>query len=248
MKNSNQPSLAEWFSNCGGFEPKHSLALLKRGLQVGMINAQDEYGMTALTLCVMSGWKKGVDTLLAAGEDTELRYFRTGETALYMAVQEEQVAIVDALVAAGAKPDAPNYWGLTPRYWATHSELNCFDHIPRAKLPLPQPRIQNAEHLADHYYPKFKIPSRKERESLQIGQAVDLYVYGPQAKGKQDTVKVRINLIRGSAAEVRYTATIETPLKETHLRKKMVTLEFGPEHIASVYIQKPSNSRRSLRD
>src|SRR5439155_2612282 len=131
----------EWFDNCGRWRPRHDLDELRRGIEAGMLNEQDEYGMTALSLAVTSGWKEGIEELLRAGADTELRYFRTGETALYMAVQhrnEQIIAIlVAALVAAGANPDAPNYWGLTPRAWASRMALTCFDHVPPRETPLP---------------------------------------------------------------------------------------------------------------
>jgi hypothetical protein len=209
----------------------------------GMLNEQDEYGMTALSLAVISGWKEGVEELLRAGANTELQYFRTGETPLYMAVQERNEPIIAALVAAGANPDAPNYWGLTPRAWAVRQGATYFNHVPPQETPFPPPRIQNAEHLADHYHPRFKIPKREERESLQIGQAVDLYVFGPRAETKQDTVKVRINARRGRPRQVRYTATVETPIKRTHLPEGMTVVEFGPENIASVYLPRPGRKK-----
>ena len=101
---------------------------------------------------------------------------------------------------------------------------------------MPEPRIQNAEHLADHYHPRFKIPDREERETMRVGQAVDLYVYGPKAEGKQDTVKVRITARSGRRPQVRYTATVETPIERTHLAPDTTEVEFGPENIASVYV------------
>jgi len=209
----------DWFDNCGGWRPLHDLDELRRGIEAGMLNQQDEYGMTGLSLAVMAGWTEGVEALLRAGADTELRYFRTGETALHMAVQARNEALIAALVTAGANPDAPNHWGLTPRaavvFAIGHS--TCFDHIPPREMPLPAPRIQNAEHLADHYHPKFKIPDREERETLQVGQAVALYVYGPRAEAKQDTVKVRITRRSVRRPRVRYTATVETQVERTHL-------------------------------
>src|ERR1700686_995392 len=93
------PSSTEWFDNCEGWGPRHDLEELRRGIEAGMLNEQDEYGMTALSLAVMSDWKEGVEELLRAGADTELRYFRTGETALKMAVQERNEPIIAALVA-----------------------------------------------------------------------------------------------------------------------------------------------------
>jgi hypothetical protein len=108
---------------------------------------------------------------------------------------------------------------------------------------LPPPRIQNAEHLAEHYHPRFEIPDREERENVQVGQAVDLYVYGPKAEGKQDTVKVRITARSGRPPDVRYTATVETPLARTHLAEGTAVLKFGAEHIASVYVPRPDEKK-----
>jgi Ankyrin repeats (3 copies) len=234
------PFPRKWFDNCGGWRPRHDLDELRRGIENGMLNEQDEYGMTALSLAVMSDWKEGVEELLQAGADTELRYFRTGETALYMAVQQRNESIIAALVAAGANPDAPNYWGMTPRAWSSRAASAYFDQVPTREVPLPPPRIQNAEHLADHYHPGFKIPDREERETMQVGQAVDLYVFGPKADAKQDTVKVRITARSGRRPQVRYTAAIETPVECTHLTEGTTVVEFGPENVASVYVTRPS--------
>jgi hypothetical protein len=237
------PSTSEWFDNCGGWRPGHDLDALRRGIEAGLLNEQDEYGMTALSLAVMSGWKEGVEQLLRAGADTELRYFRTGETALYMAVQQRNEPIIAALVTAGANPDAPNYWGLTPRAWAPCASATYFDHVPPRETPLPPPRIQNAEHLADHYHPRFKIPDREERETMQVGQAVNLYVFGPEAETKQDTVKVRITARSGRRPRVRYTGAVETPIERTHLPEGTTVVEFGPENIASVYVPRPGKEK-----
>jgi len=231
------PSPADWFNNCGGWRPRHDLDELRRGIEARMLNEQDEYGMTGLGLAVMSGWKVGVEELLRAGADTELRYFRTGEMALHMAVQERNEQLITALIEAGANPDAANYWGLTPRAKLPYLSLPpLFDGIPLREIRLPSPRIQNAEHLADHYHPRFKIPDREERETMQVGQAVDLYVYGPRAETKQDTVKVRITARSGRRPRVQYTATLETPIERTHLAQGTTVVEFGPENIASVYV------------
>jgi len=237
------PSASEWFDNCGGWEPRRDLAQLRRGIEAGLLDDQDEYGMTALSLAVMSGWTEGVEELLKAGADTELRYFRTGETALYMAVLERKEPIIAALVAAGANPDAPNCFGVTPREWASSEGSTYFDHISARATPLPLPRIQNAEHLADHYHPKFKIPDLEEREAIQVGQAVNLYVFGPKAETKQDTVKVRITARDGQGPGVLYTATVETPIERTHLPEGTKTVQFGPEHIATVYVPRRRKNR-----
>jgi hypothetical protein len=231
------PSLTDWFDNCGGWRPRHDVRELRQGIEAGLLNEQDDYGMTALSLAVASGWKEGVEELLRAGADTELRYFRTGETALHLAVQERNEPIIAALIEAGANPDAANHWGLSPRAKLPYVGLPpLFDEIPPGETRRPPPQIQNAEHLADHYHPRFKIPDRQERETMQVGQAVDLYVYGPRSESKQDTVKVRITARSGRRPRVRYAATVETPIERTHLAEGTTVVEFGPENIASVYV------------
>jgi hypothetical protein len=242
---SKKVSPADWFDNCGGWRPRHSLADLQKGIEAGMLDEQDEYGMTALGLAVASGWTEGVQALLRAGADTELRYYRTGETALHTAVQERNEPIIAALVEAGADPDAPNYWGLTPRAKLSLVGLGpLFDTIPPKEVRLPAPRIQNAEHLADHYHPRFQIPDRQERETLKVGQAVDLYVFGPSAETKQDTVKVRITARRGRRPRVRYTAAVETPIERTHLAPGTTEVEFGPENVATVYVPRRNKNKK----
>jgi hypothetical protein len=231
----------EWFDNCGGFSPSHNLNELRAGIEGGLLNEQDEYGMTALSCAVMSHWQIGVEELLRARADTEMRYYRTGETALYMAVLNRDEAMVRLLIAGGSNPDATNYWGLTPRRWRPE----WFESLPEREKDVPEPHIQNAEHLADHHYPRFKIPSRKERESLQPGQAVDLYVYGPKGEGKGDTVKVRISARNEKDGNVRYRAIVETPIAETHLRPGTAEVELGPENVATVYLPRKSKPRNS---
>src|SRR5688572_12564461 len=103
-------SFKEWFDNCGGLRSRHDIDVLRAGIQAGILNNQDEYGMNALSLAVMSGWIEGVKELLQAGADTELRYYRTGETPLYMAIQQRNEPVIAMLIVAGANPDAPNYW------------------------------------------------------------------------------------------------------------------------------------------
>jgi hypothetical protein len=236
MTKARGPSLKKWFENCGSRPPHHKLDVLRRGINAGLLDAQDEDGLTALMLSALSEWTKGVDVLLRAGANTELRHFRTGATALYLAMVEldESEPMAIRLAKGGAEPDAPNYWGITPRTWASRGSLRCFDRIPKKRKSLPHPLIQNAEHLADHYWPRFKIPSREERESMQVGQAVALRVYGPESKKKQNFVKVRIKARKGNGAGVRYTADVETPPHETHWTEP--SAEFGPEHIATVYV------------
>jgi len=221
----------KWFSNCGGWFPRHDLEELRKGIRTGCLNEQDEYGNTALSLAASSGWTEGVEELLKAGADTEIRDFREGETALHEAAQERNESIIRMLIRAGANADAANHWGITPRSILP----SAFRGVARKEPKLPSPRIQNAEHLADHD-PRFRIPLRSERETLRPGQAVNLYVFGPQSKTKQNTVKVRISSKRGRRPNVRYVGTIETPLEHTHLPNGTCEMEFGPEHVATVYV------------
>lgn len=237
----NQITAETWFDNCGGFEPAHDLDALRAGIAAGLLDHQDEYGMTALYFAAMDDWLEGVEELLRAGARTELRYYRTGATILLSAVQHSSDAVVSALLKAGANPDAANHFGLTPRQWAPKQ----LERVPTGPVQMPEPRVQNAEHLADHYYPRFKIPSRDERESFEVGTAVDLYVYGPKAEGKQDTVKVRITARAGRRPNVRYTATVETPIEQTNLPIDTTVVEFGPENVASVYVQKKAKKRKN---
>jgi hypothetical protein len=246
-------SAREWFDNCGGWRPRHDLDQLRRGIAAGLLNAQDEYGMTALHLAESSGWVEGVEELLRAGADTESRYFRTGETPLLSAASDlgtangerlNSEAVVAALVAAGASPDAANHFGQTPRKLARFHGWKVFDHVPEKPVQMPPPRIQNAEHLADHYHPRFKIPDRQERESLQPGQAVNLYVFGPESESKQDTVKVRITKRGGGGPNPVYVAVVETPLEQTHLPPGTEEVEFGPEHVATVFVPRPKRTRK----
>jgi hypothetical protein len=235
-----------WFENCGGWKPSHDLNDLRAGIEAGLLNAQDEYGMTALHLATSSQWQDGVEELLRAGADTELRYFRTGETALYTAVLQKDRPITKALISAGANPDAANYWGPTPRTVANRFGLaDLFAAVPTRATDWPEPRIQNAEHLADHHHPRFEIPAREEREALQPGQAVDLYVYGPKTEAKKDTVKVRITQRSGQQPDVCYRAVIEAPIECTHLPPETKEVVFGPEHVATVYIPRKSQPEKN---
>jgi hypothetical protein len=229
-------TLVDWFRAFDTFAPKKDLALLKEGVAAGHRDAQDEWGMTALHLCVASGWVEGMRALLAAGAATELRYHRTGETALYTAVQEKSEPAVRALLEAGADADGANYWGKTAREWASSKGLeHLFASIPKKAVTMPAPRIQNAEHLADHYHPKFKIPKRAERESLGVGQAVDVHVHGP----KKPAVKVRIRERRGQGAATVYLAHLDPADQDTNLPAGTAQVTFGPEHVATVYLQRP---------
>ena len=210
------------------------LAALERGLAAGHRDLQDEYGMTALHLAVAHDWREGVERLLAAKADTELRHHRTGATALYTAAQQTRNAAIAALLLdAGANPDAENYWGVTPRKWSVNNALEGFSNR-EGKPSRPAPRIQNAEQLAEHYHPKFQIPSRRERESLKPGAAVDVHVLG----NKPPAIKVRIYERTGTKETTRYAARFDPLDQETNLPPGSSEVRFGPEHVATVYVKK----------
>ena len=163
-----------WFDNCCGFKPAHDLETLRYGIQRRLINLRDEYGSTALMLCVYSKWHEGAEELVKAGADTEVRYFRTGCTARYAAALSKDRRMAKTLVDGGANPDAPNYWAITPRRWLP----DAFAELPIRPSPLPEPHIQNAEHQADHHHPSFQIPDTTERVSLaQLRQLNTKYFF-----------------------------------------------------------------------
>jgi hypothetical protein len=247
VKKREMASIKRWLDNCGGYHSRHDLNELRAGIAGGLLNKQDEYGCTALILAALSRWKEGLDELLSAGADTELRIYRTGNTALYETVWEKELSSIVTLISAGANPDAANHWGMTPRKAAQlRGDEHLFEAVPLQDVTWPAPWIQNAEHLADNHYPNFKIPKRAERESLKPEQAVDLYVYGPRSESKQDTVKVRIFERKGDPPDVRYLATIETPVENIHLPADTIQVEFGPENVASVYVPRKRKARKSL--
>jgi hypothetical protein len=240
----NQITTGTWFQNCGGYEPAHDLATLRAGIAAGLLDHQDEYGMTALNSAVTSGWLEGVQELLRAGANTEIREYNTGAPALLYAVQYGTAELVAALLAAGANVDAANHFGLTPRKWREVRGHEPFADVPQQPIQLPEPRIQNAEHLADRHHPKFQIPDREERETLAVGTAVVLYVYGPKREDKQNVAKVRITARTGRRPNVRYTAAVETPIEQTNLPADTTVVEFGPENVATVYIQRPQKPKK----
>jgi hypothetical protein len=51
-----------WFENCGAWTPGHDLNDLRAGIEAGLLNEQDEYGMTALHLATSS---KSLQVLLS---------------------------------------------------------------------------------------------------------------------------------------------------------------------------------------
>lgn len=79
-------------------------ALKKYKNKKGDLNAQDSHGLTPLMQAVATGQKKVVDYLLHQKVNLELKN-ETGDTALAMAIGNEQDPIAVSLIEAGAKTD-----------------------------------------------------------------------------------------------------------------------------------------------
>jgi hypothetical protein len=50
---------------------------------------------------------------------------------------------------------------------------------------------------------------------------------------------VRIFEVQGRGASVRYRARLDPAVQETNLPEGMVDFEFGPEHVATIYLSRP---------
>lgn len=82
-----------------------SLVTLKKyKSKKGDLNAQDTHGLTPLMQAVATGQKKVVDYLLQQKVNVELKN-ENGDTALAMAIGNDQDQIAVALINAGAKTD-----------------------------------------------------------------------------------------------------------------------------------------------
>jgi ankyrin repeat protein len=190
--------------------------------------------MTALHLAVASKWYEAISFLIDERADLSLRYHRTGDTALHSAVVNRVERIVRALLYAGANGDAANYSGLTPRAAAEQCGLgHLFVAIAAQPIEWPAWRVQDAEHLADYYYPQFTIADRAVREALLIGQTVEVHVHGP----RQPRVHARIIRRTGDGAETRYVARVD-PDQDTNLPPGVNDLEIGPEHVATLIMRR----------
>jgi len=89
------------------------------------VNAQSNYGGTALHYAAWRGHTAVVELLLAAGADINAKE-NEGWTALHFAAQEGHVAVVKLLLEAGADVNAKDEYGMTALHWAEergHADL-----------------------------------------------------------------------------------------------------------------------------
>lgn len=89
-------------------------ALLARGAAV---DAQDEYGYTALHWAAQAGWPLTSKTLIDAGASVDARDAQ-GRTPLLLATVRKHVEVARVLVAAGADPNAKDTQGNAPLAYA----------------------------------------------------------------------------------------------------------------------------------
>ena len=77
------------------------------------LDSFDTSGFTALHHCAQNGNQLGIETLIEASADVNLRDRRSGRTALFHALENDYMKIVQELMGAGAQSNVPNYSGQT---------------------------------------------------------------------------------------------------------------------------------------
>jgi uncharacterized protein len=78
------------------------------------LNLKDREGNTPLILATISRWSEGVGTLIRLKAQVNVQN-RLGETAVLKAVQARDLALVKALIDAGANPDLADNSGISAR-------------------------------------------------------------------------------------------------------------------------------------
>ncbi len=97
-------------------DPTWMRFLLQRGADA---NAEDRARVTPLLIAAQIGFVEGARVLLQSGAQVNRANGR-GETALHIAVQRRDLAMVQALMAAGADPELQDgVAGMSPRDYAT---------------------------------------------------------------------------------------------------------------------------------
>lgn len=111
--------------------------LVQRGADT---NLADRQGVTPLQAAAQIGFVDGAQALLAHGARVNQANGR-GETALHLAVQRRDIALVRALITAGANPDLQdNLAGKSPRDYAMEDSraaavLAALDARPQSTRP-----------------------------------------------------------------------------------------------------------------
>ena len=82
------------------------------------LNLKDREGNTPLMLATISRWSEGVATLIRLKAQVNIQN-RLGETPILKAVQARDLALVKALIDAGANPDLADNSGISARTVAT---------------------------------------------------------------------------------------------------------------------------------
>ncbi len=85
--------------------------------QGAMVDAQDEYGYTALHWAAQAGWPLTTKTLIDSGASVDARDTQ-GRTPLLLATVRKHVEVARVLVTAGADPNAKDMQGNAPLEYA----------------------------------------------------------------------------------------------------------------------------------
>ncbi|XP_046374933.1 ankyrin homolog [Haliotis cracherodii] len=86
-----------------------------------LIDVQNYWGRTPLMEAVCYNHKDAISRLIIANCDLNRREFKTGDTALHIAIKRNYTAVVELLLAAGSRHDIFNHQGETAAYEAVVS-------------------------------------------------------------------------------------------------------------------------------
>ncbi|KAL3832425.1 hypothetical protein ACJMK2_024069 [Sinanodonta woodiana] len=89
--------------------------------QHSYVDVQNYWGRTPLMESVCYNHKEAVARLIRASCDVNRREFKTGDTALHIAIKRNYTAVVELLLAAGTRHDIYNHQGETAAYDAVLS-------------------------------------------------------------------------------------------------------------------------------
>ncbi|XP_055309431.1 serine/threonine-protein phosphatase 6 regulatory ankyrin repeat subunit B-like, partial [Sitodiplosis mosellana] len=106
-------------TNCGSIRGilMGSILVGNEGEYCSNINAQDEYGRTAIFIAATRGNKDSVVKLAEKGADVNIQN-NNGFTPLYNAVMQGHENVVEELLKRNAEIDRPEYTGRTPLHIA----------------------------------------------------------------------------------------------------------------------------------